>query len=205
MKININKDWLHQRYIMEQLSKQQIANLLGCGYGTIDRRLKKFGIKIRSQKEALKIDNNRPEKKEKFRQNMLENNPTKSFEVRQKISKFAKTRTRENHPSWKVPSERKTDFGIAIRQSLKYKQWRTSCFKRDNFICQFCKQRGGRLNVDHTKPFSVVLKENKITSIEEAYSCNELWNLDNGRTLCISCHRKTDTFGFKARTYKNAA
>jgi len=34
-----------------------------------------------------------------------------------------------------------------------------------------------------------------ILSKEEALSCDELWNINNGRTLCIGCHKKTDTYG----------
>ena len=33
---------------------------------------------------------------------------------------------------------------------------------------------------------------------EEAIKCNELWDINNGRTLCHPCHRTTDTYGFKS-------
>lgn len=90
-----------------------------------------------------------------------------------------------------------------IRNSFKYRQWRSDVFTRDEYICQDCGLKGcGNLNADHTKPFSAIIKENNIETLEQAMECDELWNINNGRTLCEDCHRKTDTYGGKARTYK---
>ena len=36
----------------------------------------------------------------------------------------------------------------------------------------------------------MVFDEYKIESVEEAINCNELWNLNNGRTLCNDCHKE---------------
>ena len=35
-----------------------------------------------------------------------------------------------------------------------------------------------------------ILKENKIDTVEKAQKCSELWDLSNGRTLCVDCHKK---------------
>lgn len=98
----------------------------------------------------------------------------------------------EKHPKWKggvVPMYEK------IRKSFEYRQWRSDVFTRDNFICVLCGVRGGKLQADHIKRFVDVLVENGIKTFEEAVGCEELWNINNGRTLCIECHKKTDTFG----------
>lgn len=87
----------------------------------------------------------------------------------------------------------KTSLSIKIRTCRKYKYWRKAVFERDNFICIFCK-RNGYINADHIKPFSLILKENNIKTLEEALICKELWDINNGRTLCLECHQKTDTF-----------
>ena len=58
-------------------------------------------------------------------------------------------------------------------------------------VCQNCKKRGGDLESHHIKSFSLIIEENNIKSLEDALMCSELWNINNGRTLCIPCHNKT--------------
>ncbi|HAD31544.1 MAG: hypothetical protein CL578_22485 [Alteromonadaceae bacterium] len=78
----------------------------------------------------------------------------------------------------------KTTDAMIIRGSFEYKSWRVAVFERDGYQCQICGQVGGKLNADHIKPFS--------THPELRL------NIDNGRTLCIGCHRQTETYGIKA-------
>lgn len=75
----------------------------------------------------------------------------------------------------------KTSEVMRLRNSLDYKIWRREIYKRDNYTCLWCGQRGGRLNADHIKPFALFPELR--------------FELSNGRTLCISCHYKTDTWG----------
>ena len=92
----------------------------------------------------------------------------------------------EKHPNWKGGIERENG---RLRKSLEYRLWRDAVLKRDNYICRFCGKRGGKLQVDHIKPFA---------------SYPELrFAIDNGRTLCISCHRKTPTWGFRGNNHLN--
>ncbi len=77
-----------------------------------------------------------------------------------------------------------------IRHSVEYKIWREKVFARDEFRCIWCfDSKGGNLNADHIKPFSLILKQNRIISLEDALKCKELWDLFNGRTLCKKCHK----------------
>lgn len=69
------------------------------------------------------------------------------------------------------------------RKSGKYKNWRESVFKRDNYTCVICKVKGGVLNADHILSF--------------AHYPDKRFDIDNGRTLCYECHKKTDNFGSK--------
>jgi len=87
-----------------------------------------------------------------------------------------------------------TPLILHIRQSFKSRQWRSDIFTRDNFTCQDCGQVGGRLNVHHIKSFSSIIQFYEITTFEEALECDELWNINNGITLCIECHKKTDNY-----------
>lgn len=78
-----------------------------------------------------------------------------------------------------------TPINTKLRNSKEYSFWRSSVFKRDNFTCIWCGKHGGKLNADHIKPFSI-FPELRLA-------------IDNGRTLCINCHKKTDTYGRPAK------
>ena len=92
------------------------------------------------------------------------------------------------HYNWKGGI---TKIGLLIRGCFKYRQWRSDIFTRDNFTCQWCGKRGGILEVHHIKSFSSIVKENRIKTLADAESCEELWNINNGITLCHECHSKT--------------
>ena len=85
----------------------------------------------------------------------------------------------ENHPRWKGGHVKHPDK--RIRRSKRYKEWRTSVYERDNYTCQECNKRGGKLVADHIKPFCL----HPELRLE----------LSNGRTLCEDCHKKTPTYG----------
>ena len=92
-----------------------------------------------------------------------------------------------------------TDFNSQVRNLPQYKNWREQVFIRDNYTCQECGIRSGLgktiiLHADLIRPLSVILKENNISEIQQVVSCIELWDTSNGRTLCIECHKKTDTY-----------
>ena len=93
-----------------------------------------------------------------------------------------------------------TPINKQIRKSLKMKEWRKSIFTRDDYTCQFCGVKGGEIHPDHIKSFSSMIEEvikNKGLDnlFENAMLYDPLWDINNGRTLCIKCHKTTDTYG----------
>lgn len=218
--LEINKDWLYQKYIIEKLSTHKIAKEINTDHKTILRHLRKSNIEIR--KNGLKNKDILFFKNKKW---LEENYINKCFSTRelakmigvwqktiinwlneyqvpirsyQESLVYKKSPSGENHHNW---NNGITPLRKNIRETSKYYQWRFSIFKRDNFICIFCgiSSKEKILNVDHIKPFSLILKENNINSIEDAINCQELWDISNGRTLCIDCHKSTDTYGEKAK------
>jgi hypothetical protein len=147
----------------------------------------------------------RTEEQKKFHKKIME-----SLEVREKMrkAKLGKKQTPEQiakrvakiigdkNPAWKGGIYR---LNKAVRRIFKYRQWRSDVFTRDDFTCQDCGKRGGELHPDHIKQFAEILYENQIKTMQQALECEELWNINNGRTLCIPCHKKTETYGKKCK------
>lgn len=84
----------------------------------------------------------------------------------------------ERNPFWKGGVD---SINTRIRKTVQYKDWRKAVFERDNYTCQLCDKVGGNMNADHIKPF--------------AYYPELRFDIDNGRTLCVPCHRSTPTYG----------
>jgi len=94
------------------------------------------------------------------------NNPNKG--------KFGK-----DHPCYK--EKKKHHFHKTIRETYKYRQWRSDVFTRDDFTCVLCGVRGGYIQADHfPKMFINIINEHKIKTLDEALDCEELWNINNG-------------------------
>ena len=62
------------------------------------------------------------------------------------------------------------------RSSPQYQIWREAVFERDDYTCQTCGVRDGELNAHHVKRFA---------------DHPELrFDVDNGVTLCVQCHKQ---------------
>ena len=94
------------------------------------------------------------------------------------------------HPCWR--NVKKHAFHKLIRELFKYRQWRSDVFTRDDFTCVLCGVRGCYLEADHfPKRFIEIIIEYNIDTLDKAVACEELWNINNGRTLCKNCHNPT--------------
>jgi len=66
---------------------------------------------------------------------------------------------------------------VRLDKSSKMKYWRHAVYERDDYTCILCDKRGGDLNAHH-----IVKRANREDLI---------YNVDNGVTLCVRCHKKT--------------
>ena len=85
-----------------------------------------------------------------------------------------KFQIKENHPRWKggITSENRR-----FRSKIEWKKWREAVFARDNFICKECGMKNCFLEPHHIIP----IRSDK----------NNVYNINNGITLCRPCHKKT--------------
>lgn len=70
--------------------------------------------------------------------------------------------------------------GQKFRNSAEYKEWRKKVLKMQDYTCQFCKKRGGTLEVDHVEEFSKYFDKRV--------------DVMNGRVLCKDCHNRATRY-----------
>ncbi len=85
-----------------------------------------------------------------------------------------KSQKKEKHPRWiknrELPRVKKK------RPTYESEKFRLGVYERDNFICQHCGARGGKLNAHH------VLRWRDYPDLR--------FDIQNGITLCVECHKK---------------
>jgi len=133
----------------------------------------------------------------KYRLSQLRKGKHHSWEAKKKISEAQKG---ELHYNWQGGI---TSLYLQIRHCFEYRQWRSDVFTHDDFTCQECGKRGGNLQAHHTKSFSSIIQFYEITTLEEALECVELWNINNGITLCKECHNNIPRGIRKGRSNDN--
>ena len=94
----------------------------------------------------------------------------------------------DKNPNWRGGTYKTSRHVLMGR--VEYKNWRLAVFTRDDYTCQICGVRGGVLNADHILPL---------------YTNPELvLDVDNGRTVCVGCHKTLPTTGHKVKTQYKA-
>lgn len=73
--------------------------------------------------------------------------------------------------------------------SGEIKRWRSEVYTREHYTCRVCEKVGAKLNAHHLNSWDID-KENR-------------FNLDNGVTLCVECHKNFHkNFGYGKNTKK---
>lgn len=174
---HITKELVADLYINQGMSVSSVGKHLNKSPRSVSRYLKKYHILARPfSTKGLRVSlgmKRSVETRQKIREAKL---GTKiPIEVRRKMGRKGMDNA--------AYIDGRTPLVKLIRHSIEYKLWREAVFKRDNWTCLWCFQRGGVLNADHIKPF--------------AHFPELRFAIDNGRTLCLPCHRTTDTYGNK--------
>ena len=77
----------------------------------------------------------------------------------------------------------------SIRSKAKYLYWRKECLERDNFQCSLCGKKE-KLTVHHTLISMYELAKKYNFDKEKMESDSDFYKIENGTTLCRSCHAK---------------
>ena len=89
-----------------------------------------------------------------------------------------------------------SSINIKVRALKQNTLWRKAVYERDNYICQICgDNKGGNLNAHHKITIKSIIEEYNIVETIDAIKCKKLWDINNGITLCESCHIKTHKEG----------
>lgn len=101
------------------------------------------------------------------------------------------------HPAWNGGLSRVIH---RVRAMNLYKEWRTRIYERDKYTCVMCGDSKSYLNADHNPMgLAEILRKFNIDTTEKARTCDKLWDINNGRTLCVPCHSTTPSY--KKRNY----
>ena len=92
---------------------------------------------------------------------------TEEYKKKLSISRLGKNNPMYRHGEYSGKKRR----GLTQPQ----KEWRKSVFVRDKYTCQSCKKVGGDLQAHHIVPW--------------ADSVKLRFDIDNGGTLCVRCHK----------------
>ena len=182
----------HSKETKEKMSKFRLEKKKQLGYINSPETRKKISKILKGRKLSEKI-------KRKISETLKgKKKPPFTEEHKKKISEKGKMPrpwlSGENSPFWKGG---RSQLSKRIKNSFRYKKWRELIFQRDNWICQKCRKRGGiTLHPHHKKSLATILEENNIKTLEGALNCKELWDVNNGITICRKCHKETETYGW---------
>lgn len=193
--LDIDVDLAVKMYLDDKMSCEAIGEFFGCTSKPIYARLREAGVRIRHHNETKrgrsaknKINLDHALVVSMYLQPYASGKTVADHFVvsRQVIDRIlneegvpkkpiseARDMRKEKHPLWRAdltPKEREQR-----RDMVKQKEWSQKVYERDNYTCQKCgDSKGGNLNAHHIIPHS--------------RDRSKAWDLDNGITLCKTCH-----------------
>ena len=186
-----------EKLILSKRSIREIAKIANCSLRTAARWIHNHGLTPSGERPVL-IGKNHPR--------WVDNKTCHCGKPKVGNAKVCKD-------CWRIESSNRkgvlspTWSGIAdikvIVRSRIMPIWRASVFERDNFCCVKCgDSKGGNLHAHHIKRFSVIIDsvikshshlsidnvDDRLQLIEIICTNEELNSIENGLTLCKSCH-----------------
>jgi hypothetical protein len=185
-------------YLIENRTVKEIAEHYQYSKQAVFNFLKRNNIPIKNRKQVNTEVASRKEFQDRRRLKMV-GKPSGALGCKWKLKyrRFCPYLIGDKNPMWKGG---KTKLSLCIRELPEYKEWRRKIFDRDWFTCQFCgrcRKKGDRviIHADHIVRLADLIDDYQIKNIYDAVKCNELWDINNGRTLCRECHKQTITWG----------
>jgi DNA-binding CsgD family transcriptional regulator len=169
----IESELLWALYWGNGYSQQEIADLFNYSRSYIKNKMEEYNIPKRYSGWQLKGENNPACGKHHSEETKKKISESKKGQVSYWKGKKRPGMSGKNHHNWKGGI---TEENILIRNSIEYNTWRNLIYKRDNWTCQRC-------NV-HCDKYDIVAHH-----IKSFNDYPELrFDVDNGITLCRSCH-----------------
>ena len=181
------KEWLTQKYVVEELTTRQIATIL---YGrssnspNVSHYLRLFNIPIKTGGDAVRIqwknaDKRREQTAQLAREHLCTDANREKLRVIQSTEEYREkssvAKRGSNNPMWNNDlSDEEREKQREGRRSPEDYFFRTHVLQRDNYTCQKCGAHDATLNAHHILNY----KDNP----ELRYDVN------NGITLCTNCH-----------------
>ena len=148
----------------EAIEKNKKAHLGKVTSNATKKKLRQAGLGKKHTEASLK----------KMRECKLGNHYKLGYKCSEKTRiKMAEVRKGSKSHLWKGGIYPENE---AARRNIEVRLWRESVFARDNWTCQKCSNRGGRLNAHHIRNFA---------------ECPEIrTSIGNGITFCKDCHEE---------------
>lgn len=162
LKQELPKEKIYTMYFIQHMTSEEIGKQYNLCGNTVISLLKEYGYEIPTRSELIRTYYNQKGGYEKVRktQSTIENRIKSSCRQRGiSIKDFNGFSTTEAHMA---------------RNNTYYKEWVQKVFERDNYTCQCCGKRGGKLNAHHLYNFSKYVKLR--------------YDINNGITFCEQCH-----------------
>ena len=196
---------LYSLYVIDKLSIPKIAEISGHSNGTIQRWLRDANIETRSGSDKFVHDRS-GESNSNWKGGLEVICPTCGKEKSRKASDC--TSCYHDFRTANLYERAKNNkLILPISRTLRdlIKPWKHSILERDQYSCVSCSDTS-KLYAHHIIPFYVIrdqlimeygscidfdfsTSENRLLFIDAVRDDSRLWDMDNGVTLCTSCHK----------------